>query len=81
MIEDCHTDFDQWLDRIKHNFDNEQICLVGDYSVFLDEITEKLGKNFYELKFDNNLPKAVKLAKYGQTLSPVDNIDNFVLDI
>ncbi|KRM69462.1 M22 family O-sialoglycoprotein endopeptidase [Apilactobacillus ozensis DSM 23829 = JCM 17196] len=78
MIEDCHTDFDQWLDRIKHNFDNEQICLVGDYSVFLDEITEKLGKNFYELKFDNNLPKAVKLAKYGQTLSPVDNIDNFV---
>ncbi|MCK8625040.1 tRNA (adenosine(37)-N6)-threonylcarbamoyltransferase complex dimerization subunit type 1 TsaB [Apilactobacillus sp. M161] len=78
ILEDCHTDFDKWIEKVKADFSGEKICLVGDYSVFLDKIKAELSNNYHTLSFDNNLPKAAKIAKYGQNLNPIKDIDTFV---
>lgn len=77
VLEDCHTDFDKWLDRIDSK--DKTVYAVGtDAPHFEDALKNKFGdKVIFTDSFDN-LPQAARLGLYGQTLSPVEDIHAFV---
>ncbi|MHA8110723.1 tRNA (adenosine(37)-N6)-threonylcarbamoyltransferase complex dimerization subunit type 1 TsaB [Lactobacillaceae bacterium Melli_B4] len=73
VIEDQHVQLDQWQAKLKP-YQNESIIGLANANHFSDQ----LGANFTFINNLTNLPQAANLGLFGESLTPVKDIDSFV---
>lgn len=77
VLNDCHSDFDKWMDKISYS--KEHVYAVGsDARNFTDALKKKFGEHLSFVDSFDNLPQAARLGLYGETLTPVKNIHTVV---
>lgn len=76
VIEDQHADFGDFLKRIADL--NESVVVLGELSAFSERLKSVLADRYLQYPAAFNLPSAVQLARLGNSVAPVADINAFV---
>ncbi|UDM31848.1 tRNA (adenosine(37)-N6)-threonylcarbamoyltransferase complex dimerization subunit type 1 TsaB [Lentilactobacillus laojiaonis] len=76
VIEDQHTNVDDWLKKLK-NFD-QPIIILGQTESFIDTYKKTLNNQVVVANSLTNIPRAAKMGIYSNNLEPVNDINSVV---
>lgn len=76
VIEDQHTNVDDWLKKLK-NFD-QPIIILGQTESFIDTYKQTLNNQVVVADSLTNIPRAAKMGIYSNNLEPVNDINSVV---
>ena len=76
VIKDQHVSLTNWIKQIKAI--PSTIIGIGDASHFQKAFRQARGDRFQDLPGNDNLPQAAELGLFGESQSPVKNINHFI---